>query len=674
MVLDIAALGVSLLVVVLPGAAVLLLLGVRSPFWYASLAAPCSVVVAAMTGMATTALGASYGLPALATATVVIALGGGSRLVLRHRRRMIIGSRTRRRPRPVVSVLGLAVALLGIAVSLVSWLGGMGWTLRTYPQEHDMIFHLALSSYIARTGSGAPWNLAPTDVLTGSDPFFYPAGFHLLAGAVTQATGDVVVAVNAMTIVLVAIGAPLGAACLAAVLARSVGGARDVAAGAAGMASLLTATLYRPGAQLAHDGGILPNSVALALASGTLAGLFAWRRAPRSVLIAAGVAVAGGAIVHPSALITIGVSAVVYLAVDVARRGSRDLIPAVRAFLPPTSVAAVLALPTLVIGASAVAKTTSFATGTSDRPIALAVGKALSYAYSGYLDPDSIRSQFVAAMLILLGVLVLVAARRGIPALALVAVWFAIVISFLVAPGRGPAGVLTSFFYNSEPRVWSHLSLVGAPVGAVGLVLALRWLARHLPVVRRSAVPVVTAAFLAVLFGWYLAGSGYGYARTNENAIASRYATPDFTRVDGDDEAAAAWLAPRILPGQRVLNSANDGSTFLYTQYGLPVVNLATLGNPSSPASWGLMAEFRTYPSNPRVRRDLRDLDVVWVYVDSQAPSIGTGGAPDSWPRVNLLSVPRGLQNLDGLPGLVPAFRAGSVTIYRLEPDAIRAP
>ena len=30
-----------------------------------------------------------------------------------------------------------------------------------------MIFHLALSSYIARTGVAAPWSPAPTDVLTG---------------------------------------------------------------------------------------------------------------------------------------------------------------------------------------------------------------------------------------------------------------------------------------------------------------------------------------------------------------------------------------------------------------------------------------------------------------------------------------------------------------------------
>ncbi len=171
-----------------------------------------------------------------------------------------------------------------------------------------MIFHLAVSSYIARTGTGAPWALAPTDVLTRSGTMFYPAGFHLLAGAATQVTGNVVVSVNALALLLVGIGMPLGRACLTAALARANGFARDTTMGAAGVASILTATLYRPGVQLAHDGGILPNSVALALSAGILAALVSWRRVPRTVLIGAGLAVAGAVIVHPSALVTVGVS------------------------------------------------------------------------------------------------------------------------------------------------------------------------------------------------------------------------------------------------------------------------------------------------------------------------------------------------------------------------------
>lgn len=534
-----------------------------------------------------------------------------------------------------------------------------------------MIFHLALSSYIARSGVGAPWKLGPTDVLTGADPFFYPAGLHLLVGAVTQVTGDAVVSINAMTLVLVAIGAPIGAACLTFALGRTSGFAADTSLGAAGVASVLVATLYRPGVQLAHDGGILPNSVALACAFGTLAALVSWRHVPRPVLLGAGVAVAGGAIVHPSALITLGMTVAVYVLVDALRRPRQDVHLAIRAFLPLVVVAIVIALPTLLFGSSAVAKTTSFVSATPNRPLPFAVGKALTFAYGGYLDPNSTRAQVAAALLILAGVFVLLLARCAEPWLVVVAVWFAIVVSYFVGPGKGAAGVLTGFFYNSEPRVWSHLTLVGVPAGALGVALAARWVARRVPRLGRPAVPGVTAGLLAILLLGYLAGPGYGYARINENAVASRFATPDFSRVDGDDEAAAAWLATRVSPGERILNSANDGSTVLYTKYGLPVVNLATLGVSTEPYTYQLLASFRTYPSNPLIRAELRDLDVGWLYVDSEAPPIGVGGATDNWPQVDLLTVPRGFLDLDGLPGLEPAFTAGSVTVYRLGPAAV---
>jgi hypothetical protein len=71
------------------------------------------------------------------------------------------------------------------------------------------------------------------------------------------------------------------------------------------------------------------------------------------------------------------------------------------------------------------------------------------------------------------------------------------------------------------------------------------------------------------------------------------------------------------------------------------------------------------------VRRDLLDLHVGWLYVDSEAPAIGVGGAPLAWPQADRLTVPRGFENLAGLPGLTPVFRAGTVTVYRLDPAVI---
>ncbi|NMO90073.1 DUF6541 family protein [Actinomycetospora sp. TBRC 11914] len=670
MVPETLAVVVALLVVLVPGSAALVALGVGRPLWVAVLAAPSSVAVASVTGVVTGVVGARFGVVALGVASFLLAAVGVLRLVLRTRGR-VREVRPRRTRRAGAAVLGVATVAVAVVVSVLTWLGGFGWSLRTYPQEHDMIFHLALSSYIARTGVGAPWELAPTDVLTGGGVLFYPAGLHLLAAVVTQLTGSVVVAVNALALVLVGVGFPLALAVLTAALGRAAGYARDSAAGAGGVAAVLAATMYRPGVQLAHDGGILPNAVAFTLAALVLAALVSWRRVPRAVLLGAGVAAAGAAAVHPSALVTIGVTAVVYLAVDVLRHGRRDLARFVRAFWPAAVLGVVVALPTLLAGSSAVAATTAFVTATPNRPVALAVGKALTFAYGGYLDPDSARSQVAAAALVLGGVLVLVVARRCGALLVAAAVWLLVVVSYFVGPGKGPAGIVTGFFYNSEPRVWSHLTLLGVPAGALGLALAARWIARRVPGRTPALVPWVTSGLLLLLVALYAVGPGYGYARIDENAVASRFTTPDFTRVDADDEAAAAWLAGQVRPGQRILNSANDGSTILYTEYGLPIVNLATLGSASAPYTYQLLGGFRDYPRDPVVRRDLRDLDVDWLYVDSRAPAIGVGGAPFGWPQADRLTVPRGFEDLDGLPGLTAAFRAGTVTVYRLDPAVV---
>jgi hypothetical protein len=669
-VLGTVAVVVALLVALVPGGCALVALGVRQPFWVVALAAPSSVAVASLTGVVTGLVGARFGVVALGIASVVLAAVGVARVVVRSRRRVSEVSGVRAR-RSVALVLGLVGTAGSVLVSTLTWLGGWGWSLRTYPQEHDMVFHLALTSYIARTGVAAPWELAPTDVLTGSGPLFYPAGFHLLAAVVTQLTGNVVVAVNALALVLVGVGLPLALAVLTATIGRATGVAVDTAVGAGGVAAALAATIYRPGVQLAHDGGILPNAVAFTLAALVLAAVVSWRRVPRAVLVGAGVGAAGAAAVHPSALVTIGITAVVYVVVDILRRGRRDLRRAVLVLWPAAVVAAVVALPTLALGLGAVAKTTSFDAQAPHRPVALAVGKALTFAYGGYLDPDSSRAQVAAAGLVLAGLVVLLVARRGAPLLAAYVVWLAIVVSYFVAPGQGPAGEVTGFFYNSEPRVWSHLTLVGVPAGALGLALAARWVARRLPRLGRAAVPWTTGALLLVLVAGYLAGPGHGYARINENAVAARFATPDFRRVGADDESAAAWLAGQVRPGQRILNSANDGSTILYTEYGLPVVNLATLGSATAPYTYQLLGGFRDYPTDPVVRRDLLDLHVGWLYVDSQAPAIGVGGAPFAWPQADRLTVPRGFDDLAGLPGLTPVFRAGSVTVYRLDPAVV---
>jgi hypothetical protein len=169
----------------------------------------------------------------------------------------------------------------------------------------------------------------------------------------------------------------------------------------------------------------------------------------------------------------------------------------------------------------------------------------------------------------------------------------------------------------------------------------------------------------------YLVGPGYRYSRTDVEALASRYARPEYTRVSAGDQRAVDWLADQVAPGERVLNSANDGSTLLYVDRRVPIVNVASLGSAAEPATYRLLQGFNRYPDDPEVRRMLRDLDVRWVYVDSSAPTISASGAPEAWVAGNWLSVPQGFRHLAGLPGLERRFRSGTVSIYHLDPAVL---
>ncbi|MGH4023954.1 MAG: DUF6541 family protein, partial [Pseudonocardiaceae bacterium] len=253
------------------------------------------------------------------------------------------------------------------------------------------------------------------------------------------------------------------------------------------------------------------------------------------------------------------------------------------------------------------------------------------------------------------------------------AAWCLITIGEFRAPGHGPASLITGFFYHALLRTWAHVSLLVPVLAALGVVLSANLVA--VLVRRRTPLRARPVAALLALLAWagYLAGQTPEYTRTNVAALASRYSDPDFVRVDADDQRAIDWLAARVRPGQRVLNSPNDGSAYLYVERGVPVVNVYTLGVSAVPYSYRLLESFRSYPTDASVRATILNLDIAWVYVDAEAPQIGSRGSPGGWAGSNGFSLAPGLTGLDGLPGLRPAFRSGSVTVYALDLDVVRA-
>lgn len=671
---------IALLVCYLPGLALMAALGVRSGVLLLGLAPAASVGVAVGTGVGTAILGVAFGATPLAIVTAVMfAIAAG----LQVRRRTIQGRHAgrqegvRRAPATgrVVQAVGALLVAVGAAVGVGTWLGGMG-PLSTIPQEHDMVVHAVVASYIQRTGDAAPWQLVPADVLTGAPVLFYPSGLHLLVAVTGGLTGGTVLALNAVTVVVLAVSLSLSAAALTVVAARQLRLALPTAMLAAGVAALVASGLYRPTFHLMHDGGILANAATLSLAMGVAAGVLMLPRVPRRSAVAVGVACAGIVSVHPSAAVSVGFTVIAWWAGQaLTRQGRQQLRGQLVGLLVATGTAVVLGSGTLAPALLSSGRTGGWPPDTPPTSFGDAVGSTLGLSYAGHLDPQQSLGQAFAAALVALGVIAVIALRRGFGPVTAWAAWSLVTISAFLRPGAGAASLITGFFYNAQMRVWSHVSLLAPVLAALGVVLTASccavWLRRHSPV----GVRVRPVAAMLVVLAWlgYLVGPAGRYANTNETAMASRYLTPDFVRVSADDQRAISWLAEHIRPGQRVLNSPNDGSTYLYVERGIPVLNVATLGLDGVPYSYWLLAAFRSYPTDQQLRDFLLQYNVAWVYVDSQAPTIGSAGSPEGWAGNAGFSLAPGLADLAGLPGLVPVFTSGSVTVYALDPGVLQS-
>lgn len=678
---DVDVLIAALVVTYLPGLSLMAALAVRRPVLLAALAPAASVAVAGVTAVVVALLGLSFGPVAVGfTTALLLAVGVVSALLSRRRGRA--GSSEPRRRRSVTTVLtqlvSAALVLVGAWIGANTWLTGMG-TLATPPQEHDMIIHAMQAAYIERSGHAAPWELVPADVVTGAPVAFYPGGFHLLVALTAKVSGaGTVTALNATTVAVLAVVLSVSAATLTVVAARQLRLSAATASLAGAVAALVAAGLYRPTFHLMHDGGILANAAALAITPGVVAGVLLLPRLPLRSVVAVGVACAGVLWVHPSAVVSVGLTvAAWWIGQVLARQGRREL----RNLTGLTGRLLVALVSAWVIGVAALApafdaagRTSGFPADTSPTSLRNAVGNTLGMSYSGFLDPKQAIGQATAAALTIVGVVAVLVLRRGYGAVTAWAAWCLVTIAEFLTPGKGWEAPITGFFYNALLRTWAHMALLTPVLAGLGVVLTANLVAvllrrRHLPLPAR---PV--AAVLALLaFAAYLNWQAPEYTATNERSVATRYSDPDFVRVGPDDERAFDWLAQHVRPGQRVMNSPNDGSTYLYVEHGIPVVNVYTLGLPGVPYSYQLLDSFDTYPSDAAIRSTLLDLDVAWVYVDATAPLIGSKGSPTGWAGSKGFALAPGFAHLQGLPGLVPRFHSGTVTVYSLDLDVLRA-
>ncbi|MGY1832651.1 DUF6541 family protein [Geodermatophilus sp. SYSU D01180] len=604
----------------------------------------------------------------LAFALVALVFLAVALLVGRGRRAPI--SAVRQRPSAGV-VLTLAGVLSACALALSTHLRGLGG-LGTLPQEHDTVLHGVVVAHIMLSGLAAPWQAFPADVLTGEPATYYPNGLHQYAALVGSLGADPVNALNAATVVLFCVVMPVGVAVLASLLRpRSLRGLSAVTA------ALLCSVAYRPIIALLHDGGILANAAALAVAPGAIAALVIASRYGWAGVLPVALGAAGAVAVHPTNAVVVGASAIAWLIAEMLTERPRwaPQLSRLRTLVVAGGVAGVLLVPLGIAAATATDTVTSWPRDFPVTPLNDAIGISLSATYGGFLDPTLQLTQALIALLSGVGVAACLVARRNGALLAALAFWTAFFTLFLMDRLVGPLAVLAGVFYNSYVRINGGLALFQWLTGAVA-VSALVWGIRHLleqwsrsraGTARHSRAVSLALGASAVAI---LAVACIPYAQVNTQAVAARYDTPDFIRVDEDDLAAARYVRDRIEPGERVMNNANDGSTFGYVLYGLPVVETATLAQPSLPYTADLLVDFDELDTDPAIRSEACRLDIAYVIADAEAPGIGV--ASGVYPYLVELNgqsytTPPGFAGLEDSPVLDDVAHFGDVTVYEVD-------
>ena len=660
---------VAFVVVLGPGFALLIALGIRDRLWWAALSAPITFGLVLLTSVLTGIAGIRFTAWMVLVLTV-IAVGIGF-LIRRLSVKPPATDPAPPTPR-LPQVIGGLLILTGIAIAFTTWRNGMG-TWATPTQEHDPITHSVLTAYIHFTGHAAPWQLSPANVLTGQPVAFYPPGFPQLSAVITDVTGGhPIVGMNLASIVMLAIVWPVSAGSLAAAVVRLTDRGPGFTYLAAGLAAVFAAVIYKPTISLPHDGGVYPQAVASVLVPGLIAGMLTVRRRHWAGGVLVGIALAGTISAHSSTIVPIGVT-VIAAAIGLlfTRAGRTRFVEAVLPLLVTLGFAVLLLIPVLSGSAAQSGSVSDHPPDINTQTFHQALDNTFDLTYGGFFDADGALRQLTLGMITLLGVLAIVVLRRGWPILTAYLAWAGIVMLFQLAPTNVISRTLGAFYYQGFLRLEVNMSLViPAVIGVAGALIAatLARLDRYWRFAPIATMAAVVAA-VAVLFSTTLSG----YAHRNTEALANRYVKPDINRYDASDFGAAAWLHDHVKPGERIMNNANDGSTLAYVEYGLPLVNTASMGQEILvPQTVTLLSRFNRYLYDADVQQTLHDYNVTWVYVDSWAPVILADTR--SWVHAEYYTLAPGLNDIANLPGISVAFRSGHVTIYRLDLKAVPQP
>jgi hypothetical protein len=445
----------------------------------------------------------------------------------------------------------------------------------------------------------------------------------------------------------------------------------------AGSAALVAAVSYHPISILMHDGGILPNAASFALMPGAVALLLVIGRGWAGALPVA-LLVAGLVVLHPTSAVTVGLTAGVWLVTRwVTSPAARDGLPREVGVLAAGAVAGAASLIPFALAAAGVTTASvnvlPGVVGVGRNVIHTSVLRSLvltvTAPYGGYLDPHFHATQIWITVLSLAGLAVCLVLRRNAVVVVAFAVWAAFLFAFLADLPLPPVRALSGLYYNSYSRISGGVAVVQWLAAGVAVAAVVELVARAAPRMRavRPGVltPVLGAAAVLALFLVVC----LPYAGRDIEVAALRYRNPAYNRVDAFDLRAAAYVAQRIRPGERVMNNANDGSTFGYVFYGLRIVVTQSIGSRAAPYMAQLLGGFNRLGEDAAIRDTVCRLHITWAIIDDDAPRVGVRGL--SWAPGGGFTVPTGLLHLDGVRGLSPAARFGHVSVYTVDPVAL---
>lgn len=545
-------------------------------------------------------------------------------------------------PRPLRdNLLVLAGVVAGMAVGVVTFVRGLGWSLATINQDWDAPYHGNAIRWISEHEDSLPASLAPTANLPGKVDYFYPNTYHALLAPMLDGVAAMPQLLN-LAVLAVVIAWPLGIAALALAWRMPP----LTAAVAAAVSTWFTAFPY----DSLWRGPLWPFVAGVALVPATLAlarKVFTDRGLTGPLAVA--LALAGLVGLHTSLAFVVAVYAVILLVFLAVRLEPVDWR---RSALPlaVTAVLAVLAVVPIVLpafGPSAgvtAAQWAEFAT-----PVEGFGQVALFSPVTGF-------PQWFLGAAACAGVVLMVLHRRMLWVVATYVV-FGAVYAACASLDNDFVDLVTGPFYNDAWRFAALLPLAGA-LGVGELVWTLARSASERASSRVGAaraafaVPVAVALVAVAVLG--VLGKGAYIGRNSERLAQSNKSGP--TVLPGERDAYR-WLAEHS-EGRPVMNDRLDGSVWMYALAGVKPVEWTFYGATEESNAGRLTWHLHEIDTDPSVREAIRELGVKYFLV-------GRGLV-----RAEMKPAP-GLEDIEDMPQMRKVYSNPDAAVYELVDDAL---